>query len=322
MTPFEALQRAAREGRLPPVVLLHGPEELLRRRGLDLIVGANRAVLVKIEGTETHWGRVADELHGRSLFDPARVVAVMHAEEFIQSYRQRIESYAEHPAQKATLVIDSSESRASLTAGPNLLAVSCAEATEETLVALAEQAFAARGVRIDRAACRELVRRLEDRRESLDVEVEKLSVAAGGKGRVEIADIEKHVEDGEQFEGFDLVNAIAAGNRAEALRLAHRLLDQGVAMPMLLGGLAWHFRKLAEVRARIDGGMEPERAVYAAGVKFRAREFAEGARRTSMAQIVESHRALVAFDLAIKSSAAAEDVLLERLVLELTRRSP
>jgi DNA polymerase III delta subunit len=317
---LEPLRRLLKAGKPPPVVLLQGPEEWMRRAGLDLISQAlPDATLVRMTGEEIGWSRVADELLTDSLFAPRKIVALWDADESILSFAGPLAAYIESPRRENVLVLSSPSKRPVVKDHRNVLRVECEASAADLDRQIADRVSAA-ARSIEPAAARELARRLGDRREQWESHVDKLVAHSGSRERISLADVELLVPDEQGFQAFDLVNAISAGETRRSLEILHRLLDQGAVAQMLMGSLIWQYRKLAEVKRKIVAGHPPERACSMAGVKYRAQEFARMADKTREEHIVRSHQELLAADLALKSSGLGEEAILDRLVIGLTLR--
>ena len=155
-----------------------------------------------------------------------------------------------------------------------------------TELARAEEAKAGRA--IEPAALNELVERSGTDITKLRADLERLLLYSEGHTRISIDDVREVVTpDGGGEDPWGVVNAIALGDPARALREVGRRLDQGDSAHALVGQLRWW------VSTRLSEG-DPDRVRPAID-------------------------ALLRTDLALKSS-GDERVLIERLVVELTGR--
>ena len=94
------------------ILVLHGPEEMLKRERLEAL----RAVLrerhgdvgtFSFDGQSAGLADVLDELRTYSLLQPYKLVVVDRAEEFVRRFREPMERYAAAPVDQATLVLRS-----------------------------------------------------------------------------------------------------------------------------------------------------------------------------------------------------------------------
>jgi DNA polymerase III delta subunit len=120
-------------------------------------------------------------------------------------------------------------------------------------------------------------------------DVERLLLYTEGQSRITRSDVEDVASDAAVEDDWAIVNAIADGDPARALREAGARLDRGDSPHMLMGQLRWW------VSNRLVQGA-PERVKPALD-------------------------ALLRTDLALKSSGGEDRVLIERLVAELTGRA-
>jgi DNA polymerase-3 subunit delta len=145
------------------------------------------------------------------------------------------------------------------------------------------------GRSIEGAAVEMLVRRAGGDISKLRDDVERLLLYTGKEPRITRGDVDEVVADGgAMVDDWAVVNAIADGDAARALRAAAGRLERGDSPHQLVGQLRWW------VSTRLAEGA-PERVKPALD-------------------------ALLRTDLALKRSGGDERVLLERLVVELTGR--
>lgn len=316
---LDELQRLLKSRKVSPVIVLHGAEEWLRRRGVELVESAYKDLMVvKLAAEGLTWARVSDELLTASLFSPKKLVIVDDSEGFLKEHQAEFDAYAEAPSKQNLLVVVSEDKKPPVKEHRNVLTIACEVQPGYELEREIDAAVRETSRTIEPAASRELARRLGSNRSQWRAEIAKLIDYVGDRKTVTLKDVETLVRDEQEFQSFDLVNAIAAGQRDRALAVLHRLLDQGSAPQMLMGSLIWQYRKMAEVKLKMAKGQPGERACFQSGVRFRASEFARLVERTTEDQIAKAHRELLAVDLALKSSGQPEDILLDRLVVELT----
>jgi len=95
------------------VLILCGSEEMTKREVFqELRAAINKAVDADIDpkqldGARVQPSEVFDELRTMSLLQPYQLVVVDDADQFVKSYRDMLERYAENPAEGSTLVLRS-----------------------------------------------------------------------------------------------------------------------------------------------------------------------------------------------------------------------
>lgn len=137
---------------------------------------------------------------------------------------------------------------------------------------------------------------------------------------VEAADVEKLVAVTAVPGIFEMVDAMAAGNAALALKLLHRLLDEEDELS-IFGMIVRQFRLLLLARELLDegkGALEMEKVAHN---EFVARKAIDQARRFSFEQLKDIYRRLLDIDLAVKTGQTAMPLALDTFIASLQHRS-
>jgi DNA polymerase III subunit delta len=150
--------------------------------------------------------------------------------------------------------------------------------------------------------------------------LEQLALFVGGRGRITLADVEEVVAETRQHSVFDLANAVGERDARRALHQCQRMLAAREPAVKILFMLTRHFRQLwttRELLARRAGREEIAQTLginpfFVEGLSAQARRFAPRALRRAF-------DALYAADRALKSSRLGDEMVLERVVLELCR---
>jgi DNA polymerase III subunit delta len=111
------------------------------------------------------------------------------------------------------------------------------------------------GFELDPAAARLLVERLGPRPMRLRTELERLALWAGEGGAVGVDDLEAMVADTSEEAIWTLADAVVAGDEAETLRVAERLVAQGEALPRIVYALAPRLRQALRAATELEAGM-------------------------------------------------------------------
>lgn len=154
--------------------------------------------------------------------------------------------------------------------------------------AIVKAAVAKAGQTIEPAAARLIAERAGTDISRLRSDLDKLLLYAAGKPTISLADVQEVVSVETSQDDWAVTNAIGRGDAKEALRQMALLLEAGGVPYQILGQLAWY------VRDRMSTA-DPRRLPAAVD-------------------------ALLRTDLELKSSAGDPRVLLERLVIDLSRR--
>jgi DNA polymerase-3 subunit delta len=306
-------RRAVEGGRLAPVLVFYGPEAALRARAVEMVrEAAPDASVVRFEGDLS---KLHEELFTGSLFAERKIV-IAEPEPFPVEW---IERYSESCAEGTLLVIFSNEKRPPLKPRPGILLVSCTAPKDTELAGEIEREISRRGKRIDPRTADHFARRLGGSYSRFESEVEKLIGFIGGRPNVTLEDIDALIHDEQSFRGFDLVDRIVANQPAEALRILHRLIEQGEPIPVIMGSLAWQIRKMVQVKRGLKAGMSGPEACDAAGIRWKKAEFARRVGRIEESILVACHDRLLKADASLKTGGGSEEALLDGLVLRLSQ---
>lgn len=152
---------------------------------------------------------------------------------------------------------------------------------------------------------------------ALTRELEKLALYAGDR-RVEEADVQALVADARPGRIFALVDQVATGQHAAALRSLRRLFAEGASVPYVLSMLGRQFRLLALARDLLDEGVRADGAAQQLPLpEYVGRRIVQQAGRFSMAALRIIYRRLVEADLDVKRGRGDPELRLELLVGEL-----
>jgi DNA polymerase-3 subunit delta len=110
------------------------------------------------------------------------------------------------------------------------------------------------GFDLEPAAARLLVERLGPRPMRLRTELERLSLWAGDGGKVGVGDLEAMVADTSEEAIWTLADAVVAGDDAETMRVAERLVAQGEALPRIVYSLAPRLRQALRAATELEAG--------------------------------------------------------------------
>src|SRR3954452_12602681 len=90
-----------------PVYALVGSDAFLQLQKLNEVLKAlpKDSQRIDVDGERVELAEVLDELRSFAMFGGAKAVVVSNGEEFISRFREQLETYCEHPADSATLVL-------------------------------------------------------------------------------------------------------------------------------------------------------------------------------------------------------------------------
>jgi DNA polymerase III delta subunit len=212
-----------------PVYALVGPDALLQQEALGEILRQlpADAQRVDVDGQTAELADVLDDLRSFALFGGGKVVVVRDAEEFISRYREQMEEYVAEPSSSAVLVLRlaslPSNQRIYKAISKSGEIISC-QPPKDLAGWIIERGKKSHGLSVSLDAARMLADRIGDDLGRIDGELAKLALACPSKrvGPEEVAD---SVAFQREREMWDLTNALAAGNTAEALSRWRQLVQ-------------------------------------------------------------------------------------------------
>ena len=184
---------------------------------------------------------------------------------------------------------------------------------------------AASGAQMEPAAQRELVQLVGADLWMLAGEIDKLARYAAGRA-VTVDDVRALTPQAREAVIFDVVDAVAEGHAAPALRLIRQMLDQGTETPQHIQFMiARQFGHLVRATELLAAGADQRAVGEATGVthEFPLGKLVSQARASSSAAVEAGLRAIEESDHAVKTGRMEEVLALELLVnrlAELTRQ--
>jgi DNA polymerase III subunit delta len=110
------------------------------------------------------------------------------------------------------------------------------------------------GFELEPTAARLLVERLGPRPMRLRTELERLALWAGEGGTVGVEELEAMISDTSEEAIWSLADAVVAGDEAETMHIAERLVSQGEALPRIVYSLAPRLRQALKAASELEAG--------------------------------------------------------------------
>ena len=312
-----------------PVYAVFGGDPFLQHRALaeitQIVLGGERdsMAFVEFDGSAASLADVLDECRSMSLLAPLRLVCVREADEFVTKFRKELEKYVEAPSSTGVLVLvctrwDANWNLYKLVAkvGQN---ISCRPPrpgdVPEQLTDLARDAY---GCDLSLQAAKRLTDLAGYELGRLDMELAKLATYVHPKKVIRTADIEELVGATREEKVFGIIGAIAARDARQALALWDQVLGSDPdAQYRSIGGLAYGFRKLAEMKRLLGQGLSAGEAAKQVGDAWHAAELKTQSERFSLSQWRELLVKLLQIDVAAKTGLGTVRSAVEKLIVEL-----
>ncbi len=327
MTPGE-LNKAIEGHRLPPLLFLYGAETFLLEQALGRIreqvvpPEARDFNLTLLDGRAASSADILDAASTLPVFSPRRLVVVRDAQQLSAAELDALLPYLKDPAPETVLVFtaDKIDGRRKFfqdfKKGGAL--VEFKGIYDNQLPGFVKEQAAAAGRALTEDALALFCRRVGTNLQEVHGELVKLFTFLGEKSLADVADVAAIVSDTRAESIFDLTNAVGGRQAGEALRLLHRMLEEGAVPLVILTMLVRHFRQIWKARELLDQGTSRGQMAKLIGINP---YFLDGvlaqARHFSGAQCRRAFELFLAADLSLKSSGAHPAAILETLLLEL-----
>ena len=327
---------------VPDVVAVFGSDATLRSWSMQALTRDGDRTTV--DGDTTRWNDLRDDLATASLFDTdgKRTIVVRGADKFVSNHRSEIETFIAKPSGAARLMLEldslASNTRIYKGISQDHLLVACGSATDAKagVTAASRRKFLTgyvahrHAAKLAKEAADALVEMLGDEIGMIDTEIAKLALYKDPGQTIDEALVRDIVAGWQGKTVWQITDAIAAGNAAEAIRQLDKLMTGGQRPIALLPQIAWSLRKLGMATAIVQymestgRSWRLEDALAAAGVNrpadiTRAKEQLKGLRRERGKQLLPW---LLDADLRLKGTHSADGrdrFLLEQLVTRLAK---
>ena len=349
---FDFLDSQATD-RPPPVCVVFGDEPFLRRhvvaRLRARVLGPDEPPYARFEGADLDWRDLIDELSTVALFGGGgpRFVLVEDADEFVSRHRDKLEKYVNQPRRTGVLVLEVASwpgnTRLAKAVAASGWSIECrppevrrgrSKSLDERRMLdwIRDWGASRHQVRMAREAALVVLDRVGPEFGLLDQELAKLALYATAEGEVS-AELVREVVGGWRLKTtWELVDAAADGDAAEALRQLDRLLHAGENPIGLFAQIAWSLRRFAAATRIYEQAEQAGRRVPLAAALEQAgfRKFPVEAMRRAERQLLQLGREraaallgwLLEADLALKGTHSAPDrarFMLEQLIVRLSQ---
>ena len=246
---------------VPDVVAVFGNDQTLR--SWVLLAVSQDGDVTQFDGDSVKWSDLRDDLATASLFSMGdkRTIVVRSADKFLSAHRPEIEKYLAHPggATRFVLELDSLASNTKVYKAINKshLLVACGNQTDSKsgVTAASRRKFLSGYVakrhqaKLDKPAVDALVEMLGEEIGMIDTEIAKLALYKEPGETIDEAIVRDVVAGWKGKTVWQITDAIASGNAAEAIRQLDKLMGSGQKPIALLPQIAWSLRRLGMATA-------------------------------------------------------------------------
>jgi len=324
---FAQFAQMVRSGRTPAHLLLHGEEGYLVDQAARLVIDAivpeesRDFNLTVVHGRDLKGHELADQARTLPVFASRRLVVIRHVHEAKAEQLEAFAAYLDDPIPETVLLVTAAgiDKRRKFFQKFAQIGeiVEFRRLYDNQLPQFIRDRAKASGRTFTAAALKLFCRRVGNDLAEVVGELDKLASYVGEQEFIEEGDVAAVVSDTRVESVFALTDAIGAGEAAVALRLLHRLLDDGQSPLVILSMLVRHFRQLWKIRELLSQGVAQKELPRRIGINP---YFLSGlliqAERSSDSRLREAFPRFLAVDLALKSGGDPQ-AHLESLVLDL-----
>ncbi|EMI54084.1 DNA polymerase III subunit delta, partial [Rhodopirellula sallentina] len=248
------------------LAIIYGNDATLRRWAIETLVGDGD--WTQFDGETTRWKDLKDDLATASLFDfdagDKRTLAVRSADKFVSNHRTELEKYVAAPGDSTRFAIEleslASNTRLYKAANKDHLLVYCGNYTDtkQGVTAATRRKFltgyiaSRHQVKLAAGAADALIEMLGEEIGMLDTEVAKLALYVDVGGKIEEPLVRDVVAGWQGKTVWQITDAIASGDAAEALKQLDKLFTGGQKAIALLPQISWSLRRLGMATTIIE----------------------------------------------------------------------
>jgi DNA polymerase-3 subunit delta len=351
--PAERFVAEVKQRKLRPAYVFIGDETFFRDRCRDALLEhlapleLREFSFYEVDLAETELVEILNRARTPSLMAPFQVffirnVKLLYGRGSHKEELEAIEGYVKDPNPDAVLIFVADH--ISIPADPRRMELSDRDRYERIRQTLGEycgmvelarveegegvkwviDAGAAREVKVEPDAARELVDALGADLMLIAGELEKLVLYVGEKKRIALADVETMVLAAKQRSIYELTDAISARDRARALAVLDALLHSGDGEEAAIGHLYMLAKTFRQMLVILERNVRDARAIWQVlwqGFRvppFAAEDIIRQARRyKSRRELSQAIRRIARADLELRSNPPGKRLVLEQLVLDL-----
>jgi DNA polymerase-3 subunit delta len=266
-----------------------------------------------------------------NLFSCHQIIVIRETEKINPSAQKALLSYIQNPVDSTILILVSQAKRGRMkqkdvTAGdflrtlsrqPRLVVRNCSRLSEWELRQRIKTWAKERGKVINERGIDFLLSRLGRDIRRLYQTIEKLSVFAKDKEKLEDSDLENIVDQELSWDVYKMLDAVLTRNTPQALEILRQLNQFNVKPEEILSVLAKELRKIYRAKKFIRQGLSPLQIRTKLGIKFYADKLFAYAKNLKFEELEDRLRKLLYADVCIKTGRLKSYYALESWILEL-----
>lgn len=328
ISPVTEAVKKIRQGKLLPIYYFFGEDSYSLNYVLTVLQSAVKPFLLSEFDNETFYGEettASQIVQFASSFPFGSEKKLIVCKEFEKVRdKQSLISYIESPAEFSVVALLHNGKISNLAAEPyaslikNNFIFEAKELKGENLIKWLIDYAESNNKLLSAENAQLLVEISGENRSLLENQLEKIFTFIGGKGEVTYEVIKELSTSLKQYTIFDLQNSIAVQNKADALKIAFNLVDNGAEMTFIIHMLTRYFTGLLRVNEMNEKKLPDTAAAKFAGTHhYFYRQYREARKIFSDEKIFRAAQALLKADLSVKTTSADEKTILTILISEL-----
>jgi DNA polymerase-3 subunit delta len=327
-----------------PVYFLYGPEDYLIEEEIQGILSRTlsqkeRGFNYHLFNGEEHSGQeIVRAAQTLPMFSQYRFVLVREADRMDKEKVEALMEYIKKPSPSTCLVLHGQTIGSWKTHRKEIEKVGKVEEYSRLkgrgLVSWMKNRMKEKGKTLSEESADFLVEVVGDHLYDLDNALEKAFLSVGGKGTIELPDLEEITSEGKVSTVFDLTDAIGHQNLDKALGILEKAIESkailfrkdedgskfGDPIPFLLSMMAKQYWSMLVIKKKSSQRQDAGDLAKELGTSpWNIRKLMDQGRNFSEASLKEGILKCHQTDLAIKRSRGPKDLLMEKLVIDLCR---
>ncbi|HZS45561.1 MAG TPA: DNA polymerase III subunit delta [Blastocatellia bacterium] len=327
LSPAE-LEKQIQSGKVEPLYLFIGEDSFLKDGALKKLVntvdeGFRDFNVEEFSLQETPVAKILDAARQLPMLARHRLLIISDVDKLKdETGTDALIEYLRHPVDTTCMVFVTNtldgRRRYASTLQKTATVISFDHLDDKGAEAWANRYLKSQGVTIDPQACGILIGLTGGNLAHLKNALEKLITYVGKAKRITPEDVKALVPRTRETNSFDLGDAMLANDRKKAIRLLHRMIDDGGEPVAIVGLLAWSYRTALVAKELIQRDAPMSEVAREARVAPYKKHFFESVNRLTIEKILFAVKRLAQVDLAIKTSQGTPALQLEHLICELT----
>jgi DNA polymerase-3 subunit delta len=334
-----------KKANIDPIYFLYGPEDYLIEEEIQRLLSQvlspkERGFNLHLFNGEEHSGQeIVQTARTLPMFSQRRFVMIRRADQFDEENVEALLSYIRNPSPSTCFVMScqtpGSWKKYLKEIEKHGKAIEYPRLKGKGLVSWVGKRMAEKGKIISGEAAGFLIEVVGDRLQDLENGLEKIFLSVGDKKRIELSDVDVITSEVKVGTIFDLTEAIGQQNLKKALNILEKALESKTIsfkkeepvskrkddpVPLLVGMMSRHYWNIWRVKEMASGRKSLDEMGKALGMQaWNVKKLIEQARRFSVASLREGILKCHQADLAIKKGRGPKDLLMEKLVIDLSR---